>query len=84
LKFSAHAKEKIEVYGLSLGVVSEALSKPLERFYDVTYSSEVCIISLEGKLLVVVMEGEEVITLYPTSREKVEKRRRTGRWISKA
>ncbi len=84
MKFSFHAKEKMEVYGLSSDKVAIALSNPIEKFYDVTYRSEVYIISFEGKFLVVVMEEEEVITLYPSSREKVEKRRRAGRWILKA
>jgi len=64
--------------------VKEALAQSSEKFYDVTYGSEVYIVFLEGRLLVVVMEGEEVITLYPSSREKVGKRRRAGRWILKA
>ena len=84
MKFSAHAREKLEAYGLSLEVVREALTQSSDKFYDVTYGSEVYIVSLEGRLLVVVVEGEEVITLYPSSRGKVEKRRRAGRWILRA
>ena len=83
MKFSAHAKEKLNTYGLSLEVMRRALSRPIEKLYDVTYGSEVYIISLETRVFVVVVEGDEVITIYPSSMDKVEKRRKAGRWILK-
>ena len=85
VRFTEHAQDRLNEYGIPQKDVSDVLKKPERVFLDVKTGRFIAIGSWKGKHLVVVFESYEepvVVTVFPTSKiNKVLKRAESGRWI---
>jgi len=92
LQFTKHAKAKLRIRQIDVGVLEEVLSRPEQRFYDVLRNSNVVAgrVSLNGEAVVLVIvftkkNGDyRIITIYPSKRfeEEAKRKIKSGRWVT--
>ncbi|RTZ69943.1 MAG: hypothetical protein DSZ30_01590 [Aquificaceae bacterium] len=80
MKFSKHAKDKLNLYGTTEEVLQEALRKPLYICRDYEKFSTVYIVELKGKIFSVVVKDNTIITIYRTDLNRLNSRIKSGRW----
>lgn len=85
MKFSSHVKTKLSFYMIAEDEITEALKEPQLECNDVVENSKIFIIMLRDRPFVVVasIDKETIITAYPTDKQTILNRRRSGRWICK-
>jgi hypothetical protein len=82
MKFSEHAKNKLEIYGIEGKEIIKECHKPLYEFYDTGEDAYIKIIELEKIPFVVVLDNtiQTIITVYRTDYQTITKRNKNKRW----
>ena len=83
MKFTQHALDKLDLYGILPEEVIESCSSIVHDFYDRKERSGIRIIQVKGILLALVIapETENLITIYRTDERTIDNRRKAGRWM---
>ena len=91
VRFSKHAREKLEIRKLDVRMIQEVLDDPEWRFYDTLRGSKVAAKSVKMSdrqivlAVVYVARGDEyhVITVYPskTFDQEAGRKVKSGRWV---
>ena len=80
LKFSKHAKDKLELFEIKEKDLIESLRKPKYICEDNERNSVVYVLYIGEMLFSVVVKENTVITIYRTDEKKLYSRIRSGRW----
>ena len=73
MKFTGHAKVKLEIYGVPENEVTVALKKVVNEFFDEKEDTYIKIIQWQNTLFVVVCDimQERIITVYKTDEQTI-------------
>ena len=82
MKFTGHAKVKLEIYGVPENEVTVALKKVVNEFFDEKEDTYIKIIQWQNTLFVVVCDimQERIITVYKTDEQTIINRQKSKRW----
>ena len=83
MRFTRHALDKLDLYGISPEEITEGCNRALHEFHDRTGNTTIRIIRVQGILLVLVIipDTENLVTVYRTDERTIENRRKAERWI---
>lgn len=83
MKFSIHAKTKLEIYGISESAIIDQLKSDFEEFYDKQEETYIRVITLGEILLAIVCDykKEKIITIYRTDNKTIINRQKNKRWL---
>ena len=82
MKFTGHAKIKLEIYGIPENEVVLELRKPITIFFDEKEEAYIKIIQWQNKPFAVVCDvmQERIITIYKTDEQTISNRQKSKRW----
>ena len=82
MKFTGHAKIKLEIYGIQENEVVLALRKTINDFFDEKEETYIKIIQWQNKLFAVVCDimQKRIITIYKTDKQTIINRQKNKRW----
>ena len=83
MKLSNHAKIKLEIYGISEGLIINELRLGFREFYDVREKTFIRMVEVGKILLAIVFDNqkEKIITVYRTDRKTIINRQKNKRWL---
>ncbi len=80
MRFTSHAKDKMELFSISEEEVIQGMQKPQLVCEDKLRGSTIYLFRIDGKLYTAVIKGGLVITIYRTDEKRLYSRIRSGRW----
>ena len=80
LKFSKHARDKMELFEIKEEEILKFLKKPKYICKDNEKKSTVYLVDVRGKLFSIVVKKDMIITVYRTDEKKLHSRKRSERW----
>ena len=82
MKFTGHAKIKLEIYGIPENDVILALRKTINEFFDEKEEAYIKIIQWQNTLFAVVCDNMQarIITIYKTDEQTIINRQKSKRW----
>ncbi len=86
MKFTDHAKIRLEEYDISEEDIANCITSPDHLYLDILTGRIVAVKRIaENRYLITVYESNDeitIVTLFPTSKiNKIEKRIKSGRWL---